>query len=159
MPKKPINICNRRLFRSTRTSCSTHGWSTSTQEFFLTSFSSLSFFFFSSFCPFTPGHPFRPGEPLRHPGCCCCCCWFCRYWCCCCCCCSCCCCCCSMIIWRDQPLVNDHPEGPASCKWSSVTPITELTSARIQIQCCGPFQNNLLLFYMADRSTGLQQTG
>ena len=24
-----------------------------------------------------------------------------------------------MIIWRDQPLSNGHPAGPASCKWSS----------------------------------------
>ena len=24
-----------------------------------------------------------------------------------------------MIIWRDQPLANDHSEGQASCKWSS----------------------------------------
>ena len=24
-----------------------------------------------------------------------------------------------MIIWRDRPLANDHPEDPASCKWSS----------------------------------------
>ena len=24
-----------------------------------------------------------------------------------------------MIIWRIRPLANDHPEDPASCKWSS----------------------------------------
>ena len=22
-----------------------------------------------------------------------------------------------MVIWRDQPLANNHSEGPASCKW------------------------------------------
>ena len=54
-----------------------------------------------------------------------------------------------MNIWRDQPLADDHPEGPASCKWSSVTPCTQVTSARIQIQSRGRILNNLflLLYY------------
>ena len=35
--------------------------------------------------------------------------------------CSCCCCSCllQIIIRRDRPLANIHPDGPASCKWSS----------------------------------------
>ena len=47
-----------------------------------------------------------------------------------------------MIIWRGRPLTNDHLERPASCKWSSVTPVTPVTlvnSVRNQIQSCGPF--------------------
>ena len=51
-----------------------------------------------------------------------------------------------MIIQRGRPLANDHPERPASYKWSSVTPVTLVNSARIQVQFRGPFQNNLFLF-------------
>ena len=50
-----------------------------------------------------------------------------------------------MIIRRGRPLANDHPEGPAYCKWSSVTPVTLVNSARNQIQSRGPFYNNLFL--------------
>ena len=74
-------------------------------------------------------------------SCCCCCCW---WWCC-----SCSCCCSvhlQMIIRRNRPLANDHQEGPASCKKLSDTPVTLVTSARIQIQSRGPFWNNLFLF-------------
>ena len=53
-----------------------------------------------------------------------------------------------MIIQRIWPLANDHFDGPTSCKWSSVTLVTLVTFARIQIQSCGPFQNNLLLFVL-----------
>ena len=51
-----------------------------------------------------------------------------------------------MIIRRNRPLANDHQEGPASCKKLSDTPVTLVTSARIQIQSRGPFWNNLFLF-------------
>ena len=67
-----------------------------------------------------------------------------------------------MMIQRDWPLANDHPERLASLKWSSsgvgllqmiilqsvtpVTPITLVTSARIQIQSRRPFWNYLFLF-------------
>ena len=44
-----------------------------------------------------------------------------------------------LIISRGWTLANDHPEGPTSCKWSSITPVTPVTSARIQIQSRGPF--------------------
>ena len=37
------------------------------------------------------------------------------------------------FIQRGRPLANDHLEGWASCKWSSVTSVTLVTSARIQI--------------------------
>ena len=51
-----------------------------------------------------------------------------------------------MINQRVWPFANYYQEGPASCKWSSVTPVTLVNSARIQIQCSGPFENNLFLF-------------
>ena len=51
-----------------------------------------------------------------------------------------------MIIRMNRPLANDHQEGPASCKKLSDTPVTLVTSARIQIQSRGPFWNNLFLF-------------
>ena len=51
-----------------------------------------------------------------------------------------------MINQRVWPFANYYQEGPASCKWSSVTPVTLVNSARIQIQFSGPFENNLLLF-------------
>ena len=50
-----------------------------------------------------------------------------------------------MIIQRIWPLANDRLEGLASYKWSSVTPVTLITSPRIQIQSRGSFQNNLFL--------------
>ena len=56
-----------------------------------------------------------------------------------------------MIIRRIWPFANDHLEGPASCKWSSFTLVTIVTSSRIQIQSRGPFQNNLLLFFFGDK--------
>ena len=43
-----------------------------------------------------------------------------------------------MIIRRIRPLANDHPADPATCKWSSVSPITLITSPRIQNQSRGP---------------------
>ena len=48
-----------------------------------------------------------------------------------------------MIIRKNQPLANDHLEAPASCNWHLVTLVT---SAKIQIQSCGPFKNSLFLF-------------
>ena len=50
-----------------------------------------------------------------------------------------------MIIWRIRPLANDHPEGLAPYKRSSVTPFTPITSPRIQIKSRGPFSHNLFL--------------
>ena len=70
--------------------------------------------------PWPPWSPLSPWSP-GHQGCCC---WTGLL---------------HMIIWRGRPLANDHPEGPASCKWSSAIPVTLVTSARIQIQSRVPF--------------------
>ena len=51
-----------------------------------------------------------------------------------------------MIIRRSRPFSNGHSEGPASCKWSSVTSVTLVTSAKVQIQSRRPFWNNWFLF-------------
>ena len=60
-----------------------------------------------------------------------------------------------MIIWRERPFANDHLEDLDFCnRWSGGTglfqmidssPLTLVTSARIQIQSRGSFQNNLFL--------------
>ena len=77
------------FFKSAKTSCTTLDWCVRLQEFLLLLLSRQ---------PCHPGLVTSPSPWLLF------------------------CCCCrllQMIIRMDWPLANDHPDGPASCKWSS----------------------------------------